>query len=392
MGDDSQKSDFEQVEQWATQMKISPDAVKLLFKDGFTSMEAVTLLDRDDLAFTKIPRGQQKLILKAVAQLRPGQEESGGSQQSVQPSNMSAVGSPPAERETRQQGSSTTETRTDHGLGDDYIRGVLQHMANAQNSQSANFVSAAPVVPVAADRGLGAGVASGTSNMAAPSVGSWQDPQLHLQNAAGKMNTNYHDITDFVHVAGATSEQIVLDTPDGPQLVLRSGNKKPKLEHVSIQQWSVANLAILHTLVTEMNFGVSEILDYLSHTTRVYQLLQNFQHSSVFFFDREYRRAQANQHFRWGTEMPHLQICFLQGKFKQAPSSNLNNRGNQAPRAQGRDSGPKKGPVTKDGLEICKNFNATKGCHYSDCRFLHVCSVPKCEQKHSAQVHESIKN
>ena len=59
-------SDEEVVLNWAARGKISQDAIEKLFKEGFTSMEAMLLLEDEDLARTKIPRGQQKLILAAV--------------------------------------------------------------------------------------------------------------------------------------------------------------------------------------------------------------------------------------------------------------------------------------------------------------------------------------
>ena len=51
---------------WAAGNKISYDSMEKLFKEGFTSMEALELIDSDDLVRTKIPRGQQKLILANV--------------------------------------------------------------------------------------------------------------------------------------------------------------------------------------------------------------------------------------------------------------------------------------------------------------------------------------
>ena len=52
--------------EWATAQKVTSKTVDLLIKDGFNSMEAVDLLDCDDLLQSKIPRGQQKLLLKAL--------------------------------------------------------------------------------------------------------------------------------------------------------------------------------------------------------------------------------------------------------------------------------------------------------------------------------------
>ena len=62
-------SDEEVVLNKAACGKISPDAIKKLFKEGLTSMEAMLLLEDEDLKRTKILRGQQKLILAAVRKL-----------------------------------------------------------------------------------------------------------------------------------------------------------------------------------------------------------------------------------------------------------------------------------------------------------------------------------
>ena len=54
---------------WAQTNKISADAVEKLFEGGFTSLEAIKLLDSDDLSKSKIPRSQKKLILSCVQAL-----------------------------------------------------------------------------------------------------------------------------------------------------------------------------------------------------------------------------------------------------------------------------------------------------------------------------------
>ena len=55
-------ADEEVVATWATQNKITQDAVEKLFKEEFNSLQAISLIDTDDLARTKIPRGQQNLF------------------------------------------------------------------------------------------------------------------------------------------------------------------------------------------------------------------------------------------------------------------------------------------------------------------------------------------
>ena len=62
-------SDQEYMEAWAKHNKISTEAVAKLFQEGFISMEALKLIDRDDLAKAKLPRGQEKLVLASVQKL-----------------------------------------------------------------------------------------------------------------------------------------------------------------------------------------------------------------------------------------------------------------------------------------------------------------------------------
>ena len=62
----------EVVAEWARENKINAGAVEKLFEEGFTSLEALKLLDEEDLSKSKIPRGQKKLILSCVRALNGG--------------------------------------------------------------------------------------------------------------------------------------------------------------------------------------------------------------------------------------------------------------------------------------------------------------------------------
>ena len=75
-------TDEQIVAAWAAQCKISQEAVEKLASDGFTSMEAIQLLDKEDMKRSKLPMGQQKLILAAVQRLN-SQTELVGEQNSA---------------------------------------------------------------------------------------------------------------------------------------------------------------------------------------------------------------------------------------------------------------------------------------------------------------------
>ena len=72
------------------------------------------------------------------------------------------------------------------------------------------------------------------------------------------------------------------------QLIFKSGPSKPKLELISLCQWSMASLAILYKMLEEDSLSQANKIDYLSYTTRIYQLIRdrpfNLQGGGVWFF------------------------------------------------------------------------------------------------------------
>ena len=92
--------------------------------------------------------------------------------------------------------------------------------------------------------------------------GSWQDPQIHLRSSAsGRSAHAYHDIVDFVG-KDTMEETVVAGMHEGGQVIIKSG-VKPKLKALTLSQWSIANLAILYTLVGEGKLEGGNMLDYL---------------------------------------------------------------------------------------------------------------------------------
>ena len=67
-----------ELEDWAAEKKISLSVIRVLYKEGYTSLDALKLLDEHDLqdindrlaASQKIPLGQQRLLLQRVQELR----------------------------------------------------------------------------------------------------------------------------------------------------------------------------------------------------------------------------------------------------------------------------------------------------------------------------------
>ncbi len=358
MGDPTeQEIDLQKLESWAGERKISPDTLKCLVKEGFDSLEAFALLTADDLhdinaglaVKSKITKGQLKLAVKAVHELTAWSATVGHTppQQEV----------PAAEKPPLASGS------------DAYVQAVtalLQSQQTQHTSTTASTTAATSTPAMAAT--------------AATEMTSWQDPQIHLKTA-GKKEIEFLDIVDFVDLAGARPiEQVLTEGPNGTQFVLKTGPMKPKLESLSVQQWSLANLAIMDRLVREGILDKQGILDYMSHTAYMYRLMLAKEESSVFLYDREYRREQALHGYRWGTHALHLNDVCLHPKPAAASRSRT-----------AATAGKPLGPLSSAGKVICKRYNSTNGCKLTDCKFAHICSIPGCEKQHPATLHDTMK-
>ncbi|CAG2216116.1 unnamed protein product [Mytilus edulis] len=328
-------------------------------------MEALALLEGEDLQKTKIPIGQQKLLLKSIRQsFKAETENAPKSSNGGLPACPTTEDACAPEVTDIQDGGNNNKNNPTSGLTDTCVGNVLNQLQQQQS-------------------------ASGVINQGSAcfnNIQSWQDPQIFIKSLGNnKTNSNYLDIVDFVMLSGVNigdnDERIVSESGSG-QLILKSGPTKPKLESLNVSQWSMANLAILYKLLEEGHLVQNNILDYLSYATRTYQLFLSHDVTSVFFYDREYRRLQNLHKFRWGTDVPHIQTVFLKSKGSNS------NKFSKPPVSTSKGFKPFSSH-TAGGKEICKKFNSRLGCSLSGCKFEHVCNVPGCGQRHSGSGHQS---
>ena len=346
-------SDEEQFQQWAAGAKLNATTIDNLTKEGFSCLDSVIWCSEEDRAqsakLKAISLGQWRMLQAAIGKLR-----------ATEPSPAQI---PIPEKQAQPEPQEAE---------DKVLEEVMQQL--------------------------------GLSKSAPPPLGnldqaSWRDPQVFLRQL-GKKPVVFYDIPDFVNGMGPSgSEEVVMESgPQGPQLVIKSGPTKPKLENISFIQWSMANIAVMHRLVEDGKIvSMNHVLDYQSYTVRILQLAQRYTFSSVLLYDREYRRLQAESQFRWGTDLGHhLQSVTLIAKTvanqRSTPSTfNRPQQGGQSFRSKPYNF-KQKGPLTSDGQVICLKYNCQSGCTFRDCRFKHVCSIEGCSGRHSALDHNQTES
>ena len=203
---------------------------------------------------------------------------------------------------------------------DTYFRALVQQLHSGQsvlqNTQSVN----AGTLNISGINNSAPFQTGQSVSINVPTVESWRDPQVYLSRIAlGKSTHSYYDITDFV--TGMVEEEVVVEKNGSQQVVLKSGPKKPKPENVTLAQWCVANNTILYRPVCESKLNPNNMLDYISYSTKICELVQRFTLVSVLLYDRNNRQLQAQNGFRWGTDVPHLQNVNI---IPRVPRSNNN--------------------------------------------------------------------
>ena len=387
MADGAQETaDIVLVMNWASGKKISMSAAQAVVDMGYTSMEAWEGVSMDDLKKANVVVGQRKLIMKAVAGLvtpppdtpNPASDEGAGlgSSQEAAPTPLTA-GTDPTSLTVNSnivQGNPTSGAPS----GDDaFTLRLLESLRSVPGGS------------------MGGGQLGGPGEVPVPQVPSpplqgmlsWQDPQVYLKSVANSKSQCYN-IVDFVDVNHSTSER-VLSAGEDMEIICRSGSRKPKLEGLTISQWSLANIAILYKLFQDNSIKMEEVFDYLSYTSHIYGLIGTHELASVYYYDREYRRLQATHKFRWGTAIGHLAPSYL----RLRPATQV---GGARPRTNQRPDGPpQRAPFmsrSSEGRTICKNYNSTQGCTFKGCRFDHACSIPGCGRGHPRCSHGESKN
>jgi len=375
---------FQDLCKWASDKRIQLDTIKACKELGYTSLEALECLSKEDLkkATVPVPVGQQRLLLKAVAGL-------GAPEGTHSPATLLTNGDRTASTPQEGLNPASLESNNVEGGGVSIPGASLgPNLLDGEDAfirRLADQLGRAPAQP-----GMGGQTQPSASGglpipPAPPITGtlSWQDPQVYLKSVAGSKDQHY-SIVDFVDAHLDISEKVV-SSGDGFDLVYRSGSRKPKLENLTISQWSGANIAILYRLYQDGTLGLANIFDYLSYTTHIYSLISSHELGSVYQFDREYRRLQGLHKFRWGTSIGHLAPGYL--RLRNTATSHPASKAKPVHRPDRPPQRTSYQSHSSEGKVICKNFNTRFGCTYQGCKFEHVCNVPGCGRSHPGFTH-----
>ena len=180
--------------------------------------------------------------------------------------------------------------------------------------------------------------------------------------------TKYHQIIKFLSVSDQENEEEEVWGDGQRKLIIKTGTKAMKLQHVNLMQWCGANVRILMELLREGSLTPYSIPDYLAYTAKISDLAAVYQWSSVLQYDDLYRKMQAENGFRWGSESQHVDRLCLRFKEKKQP------------------------PKEQKSTRLCINFQYNQCKRGELCPFRHVCSAPGCGKNHCLADHDKQKS
>ncbi len=205
------------------------------------------------------------------------------------------------------------------------------------------------------------------------------DPLVYLRESSG--GSKHKDIVDYIHLVTPVSEDHVISEGGDVQVLFRTAPRKPSLQNIAVEDWTLANTRIMDALYTQGELCGNAVRDYMAYTAKVCELFRRYERVSVLQYDREYRCLQAQFQFRWGTDAPHLHTVHLRSKVRGKPTEKDVEFAVPGHMTHGRQT------------QVCRLFNsAREGCTYgSSCKFLHVYSEPGCQESHPRRQHHTAR-
>jgi hypothetical protein len=325
------KDNFEFVK-WCEEYELEETTVRALKEKGYKSYKSISKLTEESINknFKGLTPGQLDLLKEGVALLNP-------------PINS-----------TQDTANMEDNIMTLSGR----IESLLSNLPPATASSSTT-TAAATTTPSAA------------THTSTPS-GEQQEISVNVSLVPhGKVT--YYDIVDFVSSLQPAEHEIW--EGEGCHLTINTSARKPSINSISPMQWSASNLRILFQLINDGSLPQPETHSYLLYTLKVSELANVYTWRSVVLYDQAYRRAQAQEGFRWGCDRPHLDRMYLRHK----------NESNSTTHPQ-KSSQPSHRTPGSSG-QICRNYQRNACGYGATCIHRHICSLPSCGGNHPFVTH-----
>lgn len=217
--------------------------------------------------------------------------------------------------------------------------------------------------------GTASGAASGAASSAASSPlhtgfdKNSYDPRTVLTVRAKRVKAVH--ITQFLHEetktrrARSQRRNVALECGEGLQerLVIQADDQHP-YAGIQIAEWGAANCRLMHHLLETGQLKQCDTEYYLAYTTKIFDMVDKFEWSSVLDYDFRYRELQAEHCFNWGTVHPHLELQVLVPRSR--PTADNKMRARQKPTVK---------------VDDCKLYLAHGYCRFGEnCRYRHPVS------------------
>ena len=159
---------------YCLQSKVNKTALDELLKRVYDSLDALKLVNIEDLSSQNIPMGQRRLIYHITQALinddiTSGPTGSKGGTASKKTGTAIITAEPLSQ--PHQDFSNVTEDKVNDSYSQTLLNSLLNHQSVTSNTSQTGTVQEQP---------------------------SWSDPQIHIASATGKSTSTFYDICDFV--------------------------------------------------------------------------------------------------------------------------------------------------------------------------------------------------
>ncbi|CAC5389299.1 unnamed protein product [Mytilus coruscus] len=182
-------SDVDRVKKWASSKKINDLTVAELIKHGYDSIEALSCILPEDIVKTKIPIGQQRLVVRAVKSTFQTGDKNGSNLAAENPFPASSAGQSSNACATDSTEGAPVET----GSSANYVQEVIKQLQLQQTLQGGDNITS---------NNSQQGLISASANQegiqgfdCVSNIVSWKDPQIFLKSSFNDVTINFYDIT-----------------------------------------------------------------------------------------------------------------------------------------------------------------------------------------------------